>query len=81
MTKEELNFRIKELLKEEVPSVDFTQSDRMAEDGYIDSLSLTKIIQSLSLEFNVTIPYEDIVPENFNSIHSMTELISGLIED
>ncbi len=80
MTKEELNSRIKELLKEEVPSVDFSQSDRMAENGYIDSLSLTRIIQALSLEFDVTIPYEDIVPENFNSVQSMVELVSGLLE-
>lgn len=80
MTKEELNFRIKELLKEEVPSVDFSQSDRMAENGYIDSLSLTRIIQALSLEFDVTIPYEDIVPENFNSVQSMVELVSGLLD-
>lgn len=80
MTKEELNSRIKELLKEEVPSVDFSQSDRMAENGYIDSLSLTRIIQALSLEFDVTIPYEDIVPENFNSVQSMVELVSGLLD-
>ena len=81
MDKEELNSRIKDLLKEEVPSVDFSKSDRMAEEGYIDSLNLTRIIQALSLEFDVTIPYEDIVPDNFNSVQSMTELILGLLGD
>ena len=37
------------------------------------------IISALSMEFNVTLPYEDIVPENFNSVDAMVELIQKYI--
>lgn len=75
MTIVEIEKRVIELLKEEVPSVDFSRSDRMADDGYIDSLSMSKIITAVSLEFGVTIAYEDIVPENFNSPRTIAQMI------
>lgn len=75
MKVEEIEGRIVELLKEEVPSVDFSRSDKMAEDGYIDSLSMTRIISAISLEFGVTIAYEDIVPENFNSPRAIAQMV------
>lgn len=75
MTAEEIENKVVDLLREEVPAVDFSRSERMADDGYIDSLNMTKIISALSLEFGVTIPYEDIVPENFNNPRAIAEMV------
>ena len=45
------------------------------DDGILDSLTIVGIISALSMEFGVELPYEDIIPENFNSVDAMAELI------
>ena len=45
------------------------------DDGTLDSLTVVGIISALSSEFDVELPYEEIIPENFNSIDAMAELI------
>lgn len=72
--------RILKLLQEEFPEIDFTASEELVDDGILDSLTLTGIIASLSMEFGITIPYEEIVEENFNSIAKMTEMVNRLSE-
>ena len=70
--------RLLTLLQEECPDVDFQASDELVSDGILDSLSLTSIIAVLSIEFGITIPYEDIVEENFNSIDAMAAMLERL---
>lgn len=72
--------RILKLLQEEFSEIDFTASEELVDDGILDSLTLTGIIASLSMEFGITIPYEEIVEENFNSIAKMTEMVNRLSE-
>lgn len=67
--------RIIAVLKENYPEIDFECSTELVDDGILDSLTLVGIIGALSMEFGVMLPYEDIVPENFNSIDSMASLI------
>ena len=74
----ELEDRITELLREELPDIDFSQSQTMADDGLLDSLALTKIISALVMEFDVVIPYEEIRREHFNSPRTMAELVDRL---
>ncbi|MBP3913372.1 MAG: acyl carrier protein [Lachnospiraceae bacterium] len=63
------------LLREEYPDIDFEESDELVDDGILDSLTVVGVISAISDEFNVEIPYEEIIPENFNSIDAMAELI------
>ena len=67
------------LLQEEYPDIDFTSSDALVNDGILDSLTLTGIIAALTLEFGIIIPYEEIIEDNFNSIHGITEMVEKLI--
>ena len=67
------------LLQEEYPDIDFTSSDALVDDGILDSLTLTGIIAALTLEFGITIPYEEIIEDNFNSIHGIAEMVEKLI--
>lgn len=70
--------RILNLLQEEYPDIDFTSSDELVDDGILDSLRLTEIIMTLTMEFGITIPYEDIIEENFNSISAMAKMVERL---
>lgn len=67
--------KVKAVLTQNYPEIDFECSTELVDDGILDSLTLVGIISALSMEFGVMLPYEDIVPENFNSIDSMAELI------
>ena len=62
------------LLQEEYPEVDFTSSDELVDEGILDSLTLTGIIAALSMEFDIEIPYDEIIEENFNSVEAMAEM-------
>ena len=66
------------LLQEEYPEVDFTSSDELVDEGILDSLTLTGIIAALSMEFDIEIPYDEIIEENFNSVEAMTEMVERL---
>lgn len=70
--------KILKLLQEEFPEVDFESSDELVDDGTLDSLTLTGIIAALTMEFGITIPYEEIVEENFNSIAGMAQMVERL---
>ncbi|POP31816.1 acyl carrier protein [Lactonifactor longoviformis] len=67
--------QIKKVLEENYPEIDFESSNELVDDGILDSLTMVGIISALSMEFGVMLPYEDIIPENFNSIDAMAELI------
>ena len=67
--------KVKQVLTENYPEIDFESSTELVDDGILDSLTMVGIISALSMEFGVVLPYEDIVPENFNSIDSMVELL------
>ena len=66
------------LLQEEYPEVDFTSSDELVDEGILDSLTLTGIIAALSMEFDIEIPYDEIIEENFNSVEVMAEMVERL---
>ena len=66
------------LLQEEYPEVDFTSSDELVDEGILDSLTLTGIIAALSMEFDIEIPYDEIIEENFYSVEAMAEMVERL---
>lgn len=67
-----------ELLSNEYPEIDFTASDALVDDGILDSLTITGIIALLTMEFGITIPYEEIVEENFNSVAALAKMVEKL---
>lgn len=70
--------KIKDILSDEYPDIDFTSSNTLVDDGILDSLILINIIATLSMEFGITIPYEEITEENFNSIEAMVKMVQKL---
>lgn len=71
--------KILELVSEAFPNIDFTASDALVDDGILDSLTITGIIATLTMEFGVAIPYEEIVEENFNSIAGLADMMTRLM--
>ncbi len=68
------------LLQEEYPEIDFEGNDTLVDDGILDSLTITGIIAALSMEFDITIPYEEIIEENFNSAEGLAAMVERLMD-
>ena len=72
--------KVLEVLEGEVPEIDFLSSDELVDDGILDSLTLTGIIAALTMEFGITIPYEEIIEENFNSVDGIASMVERLMD-
>lgn len=67
--------KLMDLLKIALPDIDFSISTTLVDDGILDSLAITTIISEISMEFEINIPFDELVTSNFNSIDSMIALI------
>ena len=70
--------KILAMLEKELPEIDFREDVALVDDGILDSFTLAVIITNLSIEFDITIPQEEIIEDNFNSVDSMVELVKRL---
>lgn len=71
--------KLLEILKREYPEIDFNVDADLVDDGILDSLGIVDIISDISMEFGVVLPYEEIIPENFNSVDAMADMIKKYI--
>ena len=61
--------------------VDFESCDTLIDDGILDSFDIVTLITQIKDEFDVTIPADESVPENFNSAEAIWNLIRRLDEE
>ena len=73
--------RLLAILSELHPDVDFATTEDLVDDGILDSLDIVTLVTEINGEFDVTIPAEEIVPENFNSAAALMALIEKLDEE
>lgn len=70
-----------EILEEMHPDVDFEIYDTLVDDGILDSFDIVELVSEIRNIFDVRIPAEMIVPENFNSAEALYELIQRLEDE
>lgn len=58
--------------------VDYETCDTLIDDGILDSLDIVTLITDINDAFDVAIPPEEILPENFNSAQAIWDLIERL---
>jgi acyl carrier protein len=69
------------ILEDLHPDIDFNMCNTLIDDGIIDSFDIVSIIAEVNDTFDVVIPAEEIVPENFNSAQALYELIERLADE
>ncbi len=62
------------------PDVDFNTADDLIGDGVLDSLDIVTLITEINSAYDVNIPAEEILPENFRSAKAIYDLITRLDE-
>jgi acyl carrier protein len=70
-----------EILTELHPDVDYDSEEHLVDDRILDSLDIITLISEIDDRLDVTIPAEEIIPENFNSAKALGELISRLEDE
>ena len=63
------------------PDVDFETNDDLIGDGVLDSLDIVTLITEINTTFDISVPAEEIVPENFNSAKAIFAMIQRLDEE
>ena len=69
------------ILSELHPEVDFETCTTLIDEKILDSFDIVTIVAEIDAEFDVAIPAEELVPENFNSAQALVELIEKLLDD
>lgn len=70
-----------DILKDLKPGVDFENEKNLIDDKILDSLDVMNLTVELNDEFDIEITPLDILPENFQSIETIYQLITRLQED
>lgn len=70
--------KIIEILNEIKPGIDYENETHLISNHILDSMSIVSLVVELSNEFDVTITPIDIVPENFESVEAIKNLIIKL---
>ena len=74
--------KILEIINENAGTdTDWADQTAMIDDELIDSFDVVAIISDLSDEFDVEITVDDMIPENFNSVDAIEQLIKRLQEE
>lgn len=67
-----------EILNNIKPDVDFKKEKHLIEDGILASFDIVSLVAAIDEEFDVEISVTDIIPENFESIEAIMNLIKKL---
>lgn len=78
---EEIKSTLLEILEEMHPDEDFANCDTLVDSKVLDSFDIITLISEINEEFDVVISADKIVPENFNSVDALAELVHSLMDE
>ena len=70
-----------EILEELHPEVDFESEDALVSGKVLDSFDIVNLVTELDDAFDIEITAADLLPENFDTVDGMVELIMNRMED
>ena len=66
------------ILNELRPEIEFEKETALIDGGVLDSFDIVALVGDLNDTFDININIEDLLPENFNTVDAMLELITKL---
>ncbi len=70
--------RLIHILHDLHPDIDFSAESSLIDHGILDSFDIVTIVAEVDDVFDVRIPVEELIPDNFNSASSLFSLIQRL---
>lgn len=76
MDNEKTTSKIKNFLAQHFPGAKNVGNDEpLLKNGFIDSLGILEVVTFVETEFDIVVSDEDLLPENFGSVHSLTNFV------
>ena len=73
--------KLLEILDELHPDVDFETEEHLIDNKILDSFDIVTLVAEIDAEYDVAIPAEELIPENFNSAKALYALVERLMEE
>lgn len=70
-----------EILENMRPDIDFKNEKKLVTDRLLESFDIINLVTEIGDEFDVKVKPADLVPENFDSVEAMWEMIERLQDD
>ena len=70
--------RIIEILKKMHPDVDVEHCSTLVDGGILDSLDIVTLVTELNAAFDIKIPANEILPDRFNSVAALCDMVQRL---
>jgi acyl carrier protein len=68
--------RIRKFLVQQFPATkNVGNNESLLNNGLLDSLGILEVVAFIEKEFEITVSDEDLLPENFSSVHSLSNFI------
>lgn len=67
-----------ELLEEVNDDVDYAGSTKLIDDGLLDSFDILQIVAELNDHYDITIPADEVIPQNFNSAAAILAMVERI---
>ena len=60
------------------PDVNFEEEDALIDDEILSSFDIIAMVSEINVQYGIEILVDDLLPENFNSVDSILELIERM---
>ncbi len=75
-----INGRIRQFVVDRFPQArqaELSDEQDLLQSGIVDSLGILELVNFLTEEFRITVSDEELLPEHFSSIRSLTEFVES----
>ena len=66
---------LKAILEEIRPDIDFDNEKKLIDDDILDSFDIIAAVSEINERYTIRINADDLLPENFNSIEAIYDLV------
>lgn len=67
-----------EILSSVRPDVDFEKEDALIDDEILSSFDIIAMVSEINVQYGIEILVDDLLPENFNSVDAILQLIERM---
>ena len=73
--------KIIEILENMKPGIDFTKETYLITNGILTSMEIVQLVMELNEEFDIEISPMDIIPENFESVTAINQVVEKCLDE
>lgn len=73
--------KLLEILENMRPDIDFRSEKKLVTDRLLESFDIISLVTEIGDEFDVKVKPADLLPENFDSVEAMWEMIQRLQDE